>query len=83
MLSELSSTKQRSPRGQHMRVVEMEHEAETVDFPFETARRIAAELNGDMAPSPFTRPLIYLTEDVGDGRARVAALQHGMLAFYL
>jgi hypothetical protein len=55
--------------------------AETNQFPFEKARLIANALNGDTV-STADRPLIYMAEDIGDGRARVAALQRGQLAFY-
>ena len=51
-------------------------------FPFEKARLIGNALNGDTV-STAARPLIYMAEDIGDGRARVAALQRGQLAFYL
>jgi len=27
--------------------------------------------------------LVYIAEDMGNGRARIAAVQHGELAFYL
>jgi hypothetical protein len=51
-------------------------------FPFEKARLIGNALNGDTV-STAARPLIYMAEDIGDGRARVAALQRGQLAFHL
>jgi hypothetical protein len=66
----------------HMQVETRIHAAETADFPFERARLIATELNADTT-SRARRPLVYMAEDMGNGRARIAAVQHGELAFYL
>ena len=66
----------------HIQVETRIRAAETADFPFERARLIANELNADTT-SRARRPLVYIAEDMGNGRARIAAVQHGELAFYL
>ena len=66
----------------HVPARRLELVTETNQFPFEKARLVANALNGDTVP-PAARPLIYVADDMGDGRARVAAVQHGQLAFYL